>query len=373
MPLLVMAPTGFSKIEPSSFARRQIGERSDLQRLLRDDISVLDPDLLVLAEEFADWEDSKRRIDLLAVDRDANLVVIELKRTEDGGHMELQALRYAAMVAQMTVEQAAATLQGHLNKNGREQDAHEVLRQFLGWSHLTENGFGKDVRLVLVSQDFSRELTTTVMWLLERDIDIRCYRMQPYEIDNRLLIDLQQVIPLPEASDYQIRLREKETSERREARRRVQGEWEGDYYVNIDHGNGRSWEDCRKFGFVGASGGRRYIEALRKLRPGVRIYAYQKDRGYVGTGVVTAAAVPVLEFEFGGRPILDCGLLDSSMSEHQDDRDRCEWLCQVAWQHTRTLDDALRWPQMFANQNVVCRLRDASTLQRLRAAFQVAG
>lgn len=29
----------------------------------------------------------------------ANLVIIELKCTQDGGHMELHAIRYAAMVA----------------------------------------------------------------------------------------------------------------------------------------------------------------------------------------------------------------------------------------------------------------------------------
>lgn len=44
------------------------------------------------------------RIDLLCLDRQARLVVVEIKRTEDGRHMELQALRYA-MVSSMTLEQ----------------------------------------------------------------------------------------------------------------------------------------------------------------------------------------------------------------------------------------------------------------------------
>lgn len=68
-------------------------EREDLQRLLRTNIAVLGDDLYVLAEVFGEWEDSSRRIDLLAIDTEANLVVIELKRTHDGGHMELQAIR----------------------------------------------------------------------------------------------------------------------------------------------------------------------------------------------------------------------------------------------------------------------------------------
>ena len=89
--------------ECSDFAAAGFSERNDLQRLLRDRIEILSPDTLVIAEEFSHWDDSKRRIDLLGVDRDAKLVVIELKRTEDGGHMELQALRYAAMVSTMTI------------------------------------------------------------------------------------------------------------------------------------------------------------------------------------------------------------------------------------------------------------------------------
>jgi RecB family endonuclease NucS len=80
------------------FAALKMYEREDLQRLLRSDISPLGDDLLVVAEEFGQWDDARRRIDLLAVDTAGRLVVIELKRTETGGHMDLQAIRYASMV-----------------------------------------------------------------------------------------------------------------------------------------------------------------------------------------------------------------------------------------------------------------------------------
>ena len=96
-------------IAETSFGVEGVFERKDLQRLLRDQISVLDERLMVIAEEFGDWVDSLRRIDLLCIDSEANLVVVELKRTDDGGHMELQALRYAAMVSSMTFDQLVDT------------------------------------------------------------------------------------------------------------------------------------------------------------------------------------------------------------------------------------------------------------------------
>jgi hypothetical protein len=54
------------------------------------------------------------------------------------------------------------------------------------------------------------------MWLNKRDLDIRCIRLVPYRDGGRVLIDVQQVVPLPEAADYQIQIREKEQKERRE-------------------------------------------------------------------------------------------------------------------------------------------------------------
>ncbi|MFC1693507.1 hypothetical protein ACFL1R_08390 [Candidatus Latescibacterota bacterium] len=79
-------------------------ERGDIQRLMRKQIEVISPDTLVIAEEFSEWEDSNRRIDLLGVDKKANLAIIELKTTTDGGHMELQAIRYWVTVMKMKAE-----------------------------------------------------------------------------------------------------------------------------------------------------------------------------------------------------------------------------------------------------------------------------
>jgi len=208
-----------------------IGERSDIQRLLRTQIDVLGDDLYVLTEEFGDWEDSRRRIDLLAVDAEANLVVVELKRTADGGHMELQAIRYASMVSAMTFERAVQIHADFLRRLGKPgEEAQARLLEFLGWDEPNQEAFAEDVRIVLVSENFSKELTTAVLWLRDRDIDIRCVRLQPYCDGDKTMIDVQQIIPLPEAHDYQVQLREKEQQGRRQRAERNDERlrfWEG--------------------------------------------------------------------------------------------------------------------------------------------------
>ncbi len=217
MALYEMTSTAFRTIDKKSFADINVGERTDIQRLLRTQIEVLDDELYVLTEEFGDWEDSKRRIDLLAIDKQASLVVIELKRTQDGGHMELQAIRYASMVSAMTFERAEQIHAEFLTRIGQPaSEARSRLLEFLNWEDPNEESFADDVRILLVSEDFGKELTTAVLWLRDHDIDIRCVRLRPYLHGTAKLIDVQQIIPLPEAQEYQIQLREKEQIERKQ-------------------------------------------------------------------------------------------------------------------------------------------------------------
>ena len=214
MPIYELRDDRIHSVPRTHFASEGIKERDDLQRLLRDQPDLIDEGLMILAEEFGDWSDSSRRIDLLCLDTDANLVVVELKRTADGGHMELQALRYAAMVSTMTFDQAVLAHSAYLRHRSREGDARDAILEHLGWEEPEEDRFAIDVRVVLVSEDFSREITTAVMWLNERDLDIRCVRLSPYRAEGRVLLDIQQVIPLPEAADYQVRIKEKEQRKR---------------------------------------------------------------------------------------------------------------------------------------------------------------
>lgn len=207
-----------SLLEETTFESEELLERRDLQRLLRQQPEIVSPNTLIIAEEFGEWEDSRRRIDLLGIDKQARLVVIELKRSETGGHMELQAVRYAAMVSTLTFEKTVEIYAQYLESIGQQKDAREELLAFLGWDAPQENEFAADVRIVLASAEFSKELTTAVLWLNSRDLDIRCVRLKPYKADGKVLIDVQQIIPLPEAEEYQIQVRE-QSEQRREARR----------------------------------------------------------------------------------------------------------------------------------------------------------
>lgn len=210
MALHELSQTGLSPVDSVDFSDVGVRERADLQRILRDRIEIISPDVLVIAEEFSDWEDSKRRIDLLGLDSSGALVVIELKRTSDGGHMELQAIRYAAMISALTFERVVEIYGEFLASQNRNEDAMQSILGHLGVDSTEDAELLAQVRIILVSADFSREVTTTVLWLRDQSLDITCVRLAAYNLRGTTLVDVQQVIPLPEAQDYMVRLKQKQ-------------------------------------------------------------------------------------------------------------------------------------------------------------------
>ena len=216
---LVNEKNGLDKVDETSFGHEGVLERAHLQRILRDQPDVLEKGLLIVSEEFGDWQDSKRRIDLLGVDACGQLVVVELKRGETGEHMDLQAIRYAAMVANMTFQHTVDTYQAYLEKCAKEKgkpvdkDAAEIsIREQLGITEQDNQTIHTEIpRLILASENFSKELTTCVMWLNDSWLrnagqEIKCIRLQPYRNGDEILIETSVVIPLPEASEYQTQL-----------------------------------------------------------------------------------------------------------------------------------------------------------------------
>jgi hypothetical protein len=242
-------------VPSSTFEAERVLERADLQRLLRARIDAIVDDVLIVSEEFGAFADARRRIDLLGVDREGRLVVFELKRTVDGGHLELQALRYAAMVSTMTFDDLAAHYDQYLGRVEPDAagEAHARLAEWLDDGDSAV--LSRLVRIVLISGGFDREITTTVLWLTDMyGLDIRCMRLTPYKVGDRLLLDVQQVIPLPEASELTVQLQRKATQER--AARGASGRDWTQYVIATPDG---SSEPLRKRRAVLAM-----IEALRR-------------------------------------------------------------------------------------------------------------
>lgn len=192
-------------LDLTAFKDNHIKER-DVQNIIKSNPKILGEDLLIISEELTPCEDSKKRLDLLALDKSGKLVVIELKRNDDGFHMDLQAIRYASMIRLFSIQDVIRHYQDYIQGN-----AQEDITDFLG-QEIDKLDFD-NIRIILVNQDFSRELTNSILWLNEQGLDIKCIKITQYEIKDELIWDVDTIIPVKETEEYQLKIKEKKNSD----------------------------------------------------------------------------------------------------------------------------------------------------------------
>ncbi|MEM6260406.1 MAG: hypothetical protein AAGI37_19190 [Planctomycetota bacterium] len=367
MPLYEMTDQALKSVRPTTFAEENIKERQDLQRLFREQLEVLGLDVLLIEEEFHNWADSRRSIDLLTIDRDANLVVIELKRGVKGAHMELQAVRYAAMVANMVFDEVAARLA--VTDQSTAEDAQEKLLQFLEWDSPESGEFNADVKIVLVSADFSRELAATVVWLNDRQLDIRCIRLQPHVLGDRMILNIEQMITPAEAKEYVFKQKEKAMSDRASKRAIQQATGYQFFNVGEDKQGQRKWEDCMKYGFLQAGGAPRYRDMIRRLNRGDRVLAYLKGHGYVGSGTVDGPAKPLRDFVVAseGKRLLDLPITSTPLADRLEDDELGEYCVPVAW--TKAVPREVGVCAHLAKRGTSCQMRHQAQVDAIVTAL----
>ena len=150
--------------------------------------------------------------------------------------------------------------------------------------------------------------------------------------------------------------------------------WTGFLFVNTGirdgNENDRNWALNRKYGFISAGGGARWISAIKKLKNGDRIFAYIKGKGYVGFGIVKEEAVLVKNYVHENKLMIDSLPADHAWRQPKDPL-KDEWVVRVDWQKTYNEDNAQWFKGAFANQIVVCKLRDQNTFKFLVEKFEV--
>lgn len=291
------------------------------------------------------------RIDLLALDQNANTVVLELKRGKTPREVVAQVLDYGSYVQEFSYQDL-------------DQLCHALTKQTLADAFLSRFGFpipelvNDQHQLVIVAAELDESSERIIQYLGARGIAINGVFFNLFRVEGQELVG-------------RAWLRDPvEVEEQAESRHRAP--WSGFWFVNVGEGEHRSWEDNRKYGYLSAGGGSWYSQALRRLQVGDRVFAYMKGVGYVGFGEVMEEAKPTAEVILeDGSPLLAHPLRAPSAGNYGSDPSLAEWAIRVRWLKEYPRDQARTFHGVFANQNIVCKLRHPETVEFLKREFDV--
>lgn len=205
-----------TRLKQVRFADLGFRERNHLQEWIANQSDVLGEDLLIIQKEFDGFDDTRERLDLLAIDKQGNLVVIENKLDDSGRDVVWQCLKYASYCSSLSKGQVADVYQRYLDKNGISGDSRPLICEFLGEDSFDDVVLnpGNDQRLIMVAAQFRKEVTSTVLWLLKHGVFLKCFKATPFQDGDAVFLSIEQVIPLPEAEELMIGMSEKENEER---------------------------------------------------------------------------------------------------------------------------------------------------------------
>lgn len=194
-------------IKEITFKSAGFKERQHLQEWIAKNPESLGEELLIIQKEFSDFDDTNERLDLLALDKKGNLVIIENKLDDTGRDVVWQALKYASYFSSLNAKVIIDIFNDYLQKQGIKDDARTQLEEFFGTEDFEEKlSIGTTQRIILVAGEFRKEVTSTVLWLLNYGIKIQCFKVTPYKLGDQLLLDCDQIIPMKEAEDYVIKV-----------------------------------------------------------------------------------------------------------------------------------------------------------------------
>ncbi|EKD26972.1 MAG: hypothetical protein ACD_79C00949G0001 [uncultured bacterium] len=262
--------------EETNFKSNGLLERQDLEKWIEENPDILGEELLIITTEYNKFDKTDERLDLLAIDREGNLVIIELKKDDSGKNVELQAIKYAAYCSTLTFSQLIEEHRKYLLKKGMQNNPDIIRQKIKDFVSYEFEELNDKPRIILVSREYRPEVTASILWLRKFGININCVKLTPYNLDDKIIFESTIIIPLPEAEEYLIKAEQKE---------------------NVEHTMTVSQEEYIKF----------YKELIKKLQTKLQIsFADPLPKAYYQ--IPTGISGVHFEWGFHGRPRSNFGV-----------------------------------------------------------------
>ena len=214
--LFTISGTVATAATPINLAEAGLREREHLQEWVLANPTILGDDIQIVTFEFDRWfttaagADPRDRLDILALDGSGTLVVAELKRDRASATVEMQALKYAAMVSRFDPDTLAHAYARHLTRHTgqtvSEADARARLEEHAGGP--LGSAVLRRPRIVLVAGSFPETTTATCVWLTEMLAEdtnpVTLIRYQAYRTDHGVVLTTSQLWPIAQVEDFTV-------------------------------------------------------------------------------------------------------------------------------------------------------------------------
>jgi len=163
------------------YTYKETNLESELEQLLENNSEYFfeDSKLLIIGRQVT--TNLNTFIDLLGIDKSGNTVVVELKRGKTPRETIAQLLEYASFAENLDYSQLNDIYKDYSEENIDLEDFH---KEYFNKSTDESVSFNKSVKLVIVAEDISKEITQTAIFLRKKGIDIYCIEFKYFQTES---------------------------------------------------------------------------------------------------------------------------------------------------------------------------------------------
>jgi len=162
------------------YVKKIVSKEKDIEDYLEKHIQVLDNDIFIIGRQVPTA--TKTRIDLMGLDKDGNVVIIEIKKGVSEREVVSQILEYGVWAENIQYEEI-----NRIAKDKHLKDFQSLYKKYESDFKLVPEPFNQNQRLYIVAEKIDKKIEDVCRYLRIRGIDIKCVELNFHEHDGHEL------------------------------------------------------------------------------------------------------------------------------------------------------------------------------------------
>jgi len=180
------------------YQKTSVEKEIDIEEFIETHPKILDNDFFIIGRQVATT--TKTRIDLMGLDKEGNIIIVEIKKGQSPREVVSQILEYGVWAEELQYEDL-----NEIAKVKHLSDFHDLYKKYEQEFKTIPEPFNENQRLYIVAEKIDEKTEAMCRYLRIRNLDIKCIELNFFEKGGQKLISTNVKVGTEETIDQDLK------------------------------------------------------------------------------------------------------------------------------------------------------------------------
>ena len=180
----------------SKYKRMSVSREKEIEDFIECNPGLLEKDLMIISRQ--QQTSTGKIIDLMGLDKDGNVVIIEIKKDQAPRKVISQVLDYGVWAESLTYQ----TLNSIAKQQQKLPKHNNLLEMFRDWADELDPEFNQNQKLYVIGEEIDEETRALASYLQRKGVDLFCLELNFHENKGEKKCTIQRVVDEVKNNDY---------------------------------------------------------------------------------------------------------------------------------------------------------------------------